>query len=152
MTTPPKPTARQTGKQLHRRETRLQIYVPFGLAFLVLVAIVLVLVLPQDGMAHLRASAIANFFVTLFMLCPCVLVLFGIYVLVVAMVYGVNKLHDSAEKPLTRLENLTHEMKTRVEKTSQTVNQKAISASASIEPLMKALRIFEDSDKEEKKS
>lgn len=133
MTAPP--PRHEDGRTIHRRETRWQIWLPFSLVALLMLGLFLVLFLPQDANAGYRAEAVANVFVTLFVLCPGVVVLFGLYILVVACVAGVAKLHDKALPPLQRLEQLAASARTRVSTWTTRANHSGVRFGALLAPL-----------------
>ena len=102
----------------HRRETWLFILLPFlGGTLLVLALFTLALLLPLRS----QVSLVADWMVTVFILCPMAICLLPIYVLMMVAAFGMNKVHDKAASPLKRLEIL-----------SRTLMEKTITASESL--------------------
>lgn len=129
------PPTHEEGISIHRRETRWQIWLPFALLALLMLILLFVLVLPQDVNTRFRAEAVANIFVTVFLICPGILLLFGIYVLMVAGVVGVNRLHDGVLPPLQRLERLSGQARAKVNGWAMRANQSAVHLGAVLAPL-----------------
>jgi hypothetical protein len=109
---------RTPGVEAHRRETWLHILLPFlGGILLVAVLLIMALLLPQRA----QVSLVADWMLTIFVLCPLALCLLPIYLLMMVAAFGMNKVHDKAASPLKRLEIL-----------SRTLAEKTISASESL--------------------
>lgn len=148
---PPTPTRaqkREIGRRVHRRETWVQMILPFLLALLFVIFLVCLVALPTDSSWRLRASVIADFMVTILVLCPAVLCMIPIFALMVAAIAGANKLHDSTRTPLERLETLTESMADRVENAAGSVNKRVINLNERIAPLMKIMTFFDTQQKD----
>lgn len=129
-TNPPETTPRESGHTLHQRETRLQIWLPFMGAVLLVLAVTALVGLNQDAQAMLRISALTDIMVMLMVLCPAFICLLPIYVLLVAGIYGMHRLHNGVGTPLERLENATEKFAQRVERTADRVNKGTVNWSA----------------------
>jgi ethanolamine transporter EutH len=119
---------------------RWQIWLPVVLLMLLFIGVLaVVLVLPQRE----QVSIIADFMVTLLVVCPlsllCLVVAVGLLFAVAAM----SKSFRLVQRPLHRVQGLSETMATRTAKMSDTVNHKAIDASARFAPVYKALGVFE---------
>lgn len=134
----------RSGRDLHRRETRNQIVLPFLLAVVFVTLIVLFVAFLNNPQARTQVRAIADFVLSVTILCPAILCLFPIYLLVVVGVYGANKLHAGTQKPLERLETLTNQARERVSGWTDGANSQVSHWSARIEPLMKIMSIFDE--------
>jgi hypothetical protein len=125
---------------LHRRELFRQIILPLlgGAAFVALL-LVITLLLPR----RLQVSLISDFMLTCLGLCPAVICLFPLYVAMMVMAFGMNKVNDALARPLRRLENGSSALASRVGQVTDTINQKAVDLSVKIAPIEKVLDVFE---------
>lgn len=130
------------GRTLHQRETRWQIILPFIGGVLVVAAVFGSMAFMNDPFAMQRVSVVANCLVSALILCPMVICMFPVYLLMVVMIYGLNKLHHGTEAPLQRLENMTENLAQRVTTVTQNVNQRVVNANVRLAPLMQWLSIF----------
>lgn len=128
----------------HRRETRRQIYWPFGLmifVFILVMVLVFTVVLPR----RVQVSLVADYFTILCFLCPLLLCLFPIYLLAVTALYGVTRLHDSAQSPLTRIERLSQQLNRQATDATDALNQRTIEMSMRFAFLSRLFDIFDRS-------
>lgn len=114
-------------EQVHRHETIRYIVLPFiGVGVVLIAGVLLVLLLP----GRLQVALIADWLLTILVLCPLVICLFPICILMVAAVVGMNKAHDALANPLRRLENLSETVTYQVSKTTDAINRQTVNASA----------------------
>ncbi len=142
---------RESGAIIHRRETTWQIYLPFLLGIGVLVLAFAVVGIPSDPAWRDRAQAIGDFLYTFLCTLPILVCLLPIYVLILAGIYGMRKVHSGTERPLRKLENLSESLAERIETATKFVNEKTISFSTLFEPLDTLFSMFDQptpSDKE----
>lgn len=142
---PEEKTPRESGAVIHRRETNWQIYLPFLLSIGVLVLAFAVVGIPSDPAWRHRAQAIGDFLYTFLCTLPLLICLLPVYVLIVAGIYGMRKVHSGTERPLRKLENLSESLAGRIETATEFVNEKTISFSTLFEPLDTLFSIFDKS-------
>jgi hypothetical protein len=144
MTTSPSSSA-SARQDAHRRQTRLLIVLPFALGVLLIIALaVIALALPDDR----QTSLIADFLMTIVMLCPAVICLFPLYILMVIAAVGMSSVHRAAQKPLDRLNDLSESLYRRVDSASQQVAEKTIDANVRLTALDRnVFSIFDRNDK-----
>lgn len=140
---PSSASSRESGKALHQRETRRQIWLPFGLAALVIAGMFLMAALLNDPLARARVAIIADFMFMLLVLCPSILCLFVVYLLVVMAMYGMHRLHHSVGTPLERLERATETMAERMDAWTDALNRRVVNLSVRFAPLMAFLSLFD---------
>jgi len=143
------PTNREKGRQLHRRQTRWQIILPFCLLIIVIFAMPIITALLPTA-SHI--SIVSDWMFTLLVLCPMVLCFFVPLVITVAMAYGVGRLHDGVQPPLERLEDMTASMNERVGTLTDTANERVVGWTARLEPFLYLLRIFDGKADEQQAS
>lgn len=136
---------RESGASIHRRETNWQIYLPFLLGIGVLILAVVVVGAPSDPLWRDRAQAIGDFLYTFLCTFPLLVCLLPVYVLILAGIYGMRKVHSGTERPLRKLENLSESLAGRIETATEFVNEKTISFSTLFEPLDTLFSIFDKS-------
>lgn len=136
----------QRGTIMHRRETRRQIWLPFGLGVALVILAFLIVALPADPVWRVRAQAIADFLYTLLCSLPLLLCLVPLYLVIMLGIYGMNRLHDSTERPLRRVENLAEGLANRIEVVAATINKQTINWSARIAPLMRLFSTFDQTE------
>jgi hypothetical protein len=128
----------------HRRETRRQIWLPIGVVLLVLLVCLGFVMSPafppvrRDGV-----SLVADWMLTILVLCPAVICLFALAVGGIVSVVLMNRLHDMAATPLRRAELLTETLKARVESTGEAMSRKSIDLSARWAYFDRLLSIFD---------
>ncbi len=132
----------ETGKTIHQRETRWQIVVPFLGGVAVIGAVFGIAAMMNDPFAMQRVSIVADCMFSAMILCPMVICMFPVYLLMVVMMYGMNKLHQGTEAPLQRLETMTETMAQRVETVTKDVNQRVVNANVRLAQLLRWLSVF----------
>lgn len=154
-TSEPARTAKPDAKQTHRREVRLQIILPFALAVLLIIVIFVGLALMNGPDARTQIGAVADFTASIMLLCPAILCLVPVYLLLVAGMFGANKLHSGTQKPLDRLQSLVESLADRIVDYSAKANGYVTRWSVKLAPVMQWMRIFDgepgtntDTDKE----
>ena len=138
----------ESGTQIHRRESRLQIYLPFGLGLLLLLTMILIVALPTNPIWRVRAQAFADWTYTILCLVPIVLCVFPLFMLVALGIWGMNRLHGITERPLRKLEKLAAGLATRINNASEYIQRKTIDVSTTIEPALHMIDTF-DSPRQE---
>jgi len=138
----------ESGTEIHRRESRLQIYLPYGLGLLILLTMVLVVALPTNPIWRVRAQAIADWTYTILCLIPMVLCVFPVFMLVAMSIWGMYRLHGITEPPLRKLENLAAGLATRINNASEYVQRKTIDVSTTIEPALNLISTFDNPQQE----
>jgi hypothetical protein len=138
----------ESGTEIHRRESRLQIYLPYGIGLLILLTMVLVVALPSDPIWRVRAQAIADWTYTILCLIPMVLCVFPLFMLVALGIWGMYRLHGITEPPLRKLENLAAGLATRINNASEYVQRKTIDVSTTIEPALNLISTFDSPQQE----
>lgn len=143
-TSEPVATAKPDAKRTHRREVRLHIILPFALMVLLIIAIFSGLALMSGPDARTQISAIADFMSSIVLLCPAIICLIPVYLLLVAGIFGANKLHSGTQKPLDRLQSLVESLADRIVKYSAKTNDYVTRWSVKIAPVMQWMSIFDD--------
>lgn len=126
----------------HRRETLLQIVLP------VLAGAVLIIVLLVTA-ALLQArqmGAIADFLLTVMVLCPAAICMLPFYMIFAVLALSFGGVHSAAAKPLRRVEDLTSTLSSRTRAISDSISRRSIDLSVKIAPLERLLMIFERND------
>lgn len=93
-------------------------------------AIVMTVLLSANGAEPERVSIIGDLLLICFGLCPLVLCSGIIYALLVASIYGVNRMHMRTERTLRRARTMTRALADKTATMSDTIGQKSIDASA----------------------
>jgi hypothetical protein len=135
------PDRQSLAEKAHRRETLVQIILPFA-AVLVVVLIGggIALVLPRPA----QVSILADLMLALMCLFPAVICLFPLALGLMAAAFGMNVVHGSAGKLLRRGEGLTARLLERTSRLTEGVNQQTINLSARFAFLEKLIGSFED--------
>ncbi len=142
MTLSPEQRLEETQDNL-RREQRRQIWLPFaGGGLLLLALVIFAAFLPG-------VSVVANFMMTILLLCPVVVCLLPLYFLLVFAVFGMNSVYNGAAKPLHRLEKLTASIATRTSRYSDTLARKSINLNTRFAPLSNQLEHAFDERKDD---
>lgn len=144
------PTQKQRGKLIHRQEVRWQIALPFMLAVVALIVGVVLVIVPYDALTPARLSALSDVLTIVLLICPSILCFFALFMGTVALIIGVNRLHDGTQKPLERLEGMVTEASQQVERVVDRANQTTIEWSSRLAPLMLLFDFFEDDIPQEK--
>ncbi len=145
---PAEQPVRTSGQQIHRRETLLQIILPFSAALLLIVGIFLLVALQNQPIWRIRAQAIADFMVSMLCLFPLVLCLFPVYAMVLLAIFGMNVMHRGTERPLRKLELRASAALAWIETRSNFIREKTVSYSEHIKPIMNTMSVFEQDDPE----
>lgn len=140
---------RETGEQIHRKETRRHIWLPFLGALVGVLVAFLIVALANQPLARSRAAAIADLMVTTLCLVPILACILPAYIVVWLGVIGMGKLHNSTERPLRRLEKLMTGTADRIEGLTTNWNNRLINWQTQIAPLMKVMQYFDSDTKEE---
>lgn len=127
-------------EQQHRRDTLLQIVLPFlGAGLFTLLLLIIVLILPQRA----QVSLVADLMVTVFVLCPIAVCLFPLYLGMVLLIYSLNKAHQAGAKQMVRVEDLSRTVTDKVIQTTDKLNRQSIALSALAAPLNRIWRVFD---------
>jgi hypothetical protein len=138
----------RTSEIKHRRQTLVQIILPLALVLLLIIGLLaaaLLWLLPRRP----QVSILADVMFTVLMLCPAVLCVLPITIGLVSAVFAMNRAHDSAARPLRRLEALSVRLTQRAESTADTINRKTIETSARMGGVYKVLGVLEDNEDNE---
>jgi len=139
-------SSREQGKTLHKREVRRQIVLPVILVTMAVLALGAFVVLPLDGTQNQRLQALTDLFAVLLLICPMIICQFGLILGLIVVVYGANKLHHGAQKPLERIEGWTEKLATKTTEITENVNQRAIRWTSILEPFIRFTRLFDESE------
>jgi lysylphosphatidylglycerol synthetase-like protein (DUF2156 family) len=119
-------TAQQPESRIrYRREVRRHIWIPFaaGVGALALAAGVVMLFPPSN---RLGVSLVADWLVTVILLCPLVICTFPLTVGLLALVFQMNRLHARAAQPLRRAETWSRSAADRTAQITEMINQRAL--------------------------
>lgn len=119
-------TPRKSDQERQRETLRYLLLPMLGALLLVLIGAAVVLFLPQRS----QVSIIADWMISVLVLCPVVICLFPICVGLIAAIAAMNRAHTLAAKPLRRVEDWSHTLAERTAKTTDALNQTTLSASA----------------------
>lgn len=129
-----------TSKANHNLETVRWIVLPIvGVGALVLVGTIIVLILP----GRLQVSLIADWMLSVLLLCPMVLCLFPFCLLMILAIVGMNRAHQAVSKPLQRVETLSATLRDRTIQTTDAVNRQTINASVKFAFIDRLLAVFD---------
>jgi len=130
----------------HRRETFLWIILPFaGGGLLIAAGVVVAMLLPR----RLQVSLLADFLLTILVLCPVVLCLLPLCILLVTAVFGMNRVHNNTAKLMGRAENYSETVSNRAIQTMDTVSRKSIGFNARFAYLDKLWGLFDRKEDED---
>lgn len=136
---------------LHRRETRLYIYLPAVLLFVVLlIAAGLVAITLSPPEKRWGLSLIADLMLTVLVLCPSVICLGAVAVGMAVLAVKIGVAHETLEKPLRRAQRITDTVAERSESTADAVNHRAVMFSARMAFFSKLLSVFDRPEDEPK--
>ena len=127
-------------RQTRKRETRLQILLPFLLGLVILLAMVAVaaiFLMPE------QVSVVTDLMWSLLVLCPTVICLLPIQFGLVAALVWMHRLTNQAIDPLESLEQSTQSLRQRSDDIAGRINARVVRASAAIEPIMALMRFLE---------
>ncbi len=111
-----------------------------GAVVLFLLGIIIVLVLPR----RLQVSLISDWLLTVLVLCPMVICMFPLVIGIIALIAGMNQLHQTTAKPLRRLSALSQTMADRTVQTTTVINEKTVDASSRFAFLERLLSVFDE--------
>lgn len=132
-------------KKTHRRETLLQIILPvLGGGLLIVTAMVIALLLPTRA----QVGIVADVLVMVFVLCPLLLCTLPLYLIFVALAYGMARAHGGIEPYLDKLNALTQAASQRILKLLGTVSQWVINFNSKVEPILQRFSAFDKKDKQ----
>jgi hypothetical protein len=116
-----------------RSTRRWRIIAPFVIGFMTLVGLVIVAALVP------RTNLTANVLLTVFIVCPFVIVLFGFFMLLTAAVYGMGRLNETVSRPLAKVETFSAMMSDRVGQVAGEVNRQAVNLGVRTAPIEQRL-------------
>jgi hypothetical protein len=143
MASEPSPSPRESGSTLHRRETWRQITLPFLGGLALLFGLGLLVGLPNNPDWRFRAEAIASLSYSLLCLFPILLCMFVPYLLIILAIYVMLLLHRGTERPLRRVETMTASLVAKINKFSDSIEDKAESFDEALAPMYKLFSIFD---------
>jgi hypothetical protein len=107
-----------TPTRVHRKETWLHIILPVaGGGAITVGLVILTLLLPL----HAQVSLVANLLLLL-VLCPLATCLFPLYIVMMVIAFGMNRVHDGAARPLRRVGDLSRDLADRTISLSESIN------------------------------
>ncbi|MBZ0280334.1 MAG: hypothetical protein K8L97_06310 [Anaerolineae bacterium] len=118
-------TPHESDRERQRETLRYLLLPMLGALLVVLVGAAAVLFLPQ----RLQVSIIADWMMSVLVLCPVVICLFPICIGLIAAIAGMNRLHDAAAKPLRRAEDWSRTLAERTVKTTDALNERTVAVS-----------------------
>jgi len=137
---------REEGSALHRREGFRQIWLPFTLTGLLILIMLLIIALPSDPDWRTRVGLVTDFMMLIMIYCPLFICGFLVYAIIIVGVYYANRLHDGTQKPLERAENIVAAFTNRVERTTESINSRVVSASSRFAGWTKFMDFFDKPD------
>lgn len=139
------PRPRQsTGRQTHRRETRVRIALPLFLAGLFVLVLVLPIALSSVPLGRTRAQAMADWSTLILCTIPlCLTCVFPLFFVSALGAWGVNQLHDRALTPLERLEQASGRLADRFEKWNEGARKQVGTLVDRIHPVLDRLNVFD---------
>jgi hypothetical protein len=139
---------KRPSQALHRRETLIYVLLPVaggGLVLLAALAVTLFGVLPRRP----QVSILADWLLTVLVLCPAVLCLLPVCILLMTMVFGLNRLHGKTEGLMGKAEDMSASLANKAINASETVSRKSIGLTAKLaffDPLWRVFDRKEDND------
>ncbi len=127
-------------RQTRRRETWLQIMLPFLLGMVILLTMVSVaaaLLLPE------QISVVTDLMWSLLVLCPTIICLLPIQFGLIAAAVWMHRTTNQAVDPLESLEQSTQSLRQRSDDIAARANAQIVRASAAIEPFMAMMHFLE---------
>ena len=132
-------------RQQHQRDTRLWIVLPMLLiGLLIMIGTGIVLTLP--GRAQI--SIIADWMVSVLILCPSVICLFAVCVLLFAAIAGMNHLHNLAARPLYSAHDWSDQIAERATEYGGKISRHALELGARFAFLNEWFRLLDLSEKQ----
>ncbi len=130
-----------SSKIQHSRDTFWMLFLPMLLLVLLVTAgVVVVALFPR----RVQVGIVADWMFTVFMLCPLALCTLPITLLMIGAVFGLNRAHGAAARPLRKLTDHSTTLAQRAHSTANQINQRAIDTSARFGWLHRWLGVFED--------
>ncbi len=129
------PDEAKQGLHKHYREMRWQVWLPFVGAVLLTALLGLLLVVLRDEGTLARANAMASLALIAACLLPGIIVALILFVVLVALVVGMNYLHRMTIPPLQRVEQLAYQARMKVDGWAQRANQSALRWGSFLAPL-----------------
>lgn len=124
----------------HRNETLRYIVLPMvGVLAIILLGTMAVLLLRRP----FQVGVVADWLLTVLVLCPMALCLFPVCILLIAAVAGLGKAHGMAAKPLRRVEAMSAELATRAAATTDTINRQSMTFSTRFAFLDRWMSLFD---------
>lgn len=139
---------KRPSQALHRRETLIYILLPVaggGLLLLGALAVTLFGVLPRRP----QVSVLADWLLTVLVLCPAVLCLLPVCILLMTLVLSLNRLHGNTERLMGKAEDMSASLAEKTMGASETVARKSIDLTAKLaffDPLWRIFDRKEDND------
>jgi hypothetical protein len=139
---------KRPSQTLHRRETLIYILLPVaggGLLLLGALAVTLFGVLPRRP----QVSVLADWLLTVLVLCPAVLCLLPVCILLMTLVFSLNRLHGTTEGLMGKAEDMSASLAERTVAATETVSKKSIGLTAKLalfDPLWRVFDRKEDND------
>lgn len=134
---------RTDARLLHRQQTRRHILLPFLAAVVVILLLLTAALLLQR---RVQVSLIADLMFTLLVLCPLVVCLFPVYLLLVASVWGMGRLHDGTQRPLHRLADATERFTDSLITRAGQLNRGSIAASERLAAVLSVTDVLDSPD------
>ena len=128
-------TDQPNSQDLHRRETRRQILLPFAGGVVLVVALLIGVIVA----GRVPASAAANLLLTVLVLCPLAICLLPLYFLLVVAIAGMSRAHSGIAAPLRRVEDLSAGLRDRTKTVTERAARMTITLNARFAPLDKTL-------------
>jgi ABC-type methionine transport system permease subunit len=129
------PDEAKQGLRKHYREMRWQVWMPFAGAVLLTALLGLLLVVLRDEGTLARANAMASLALIAACLLPGIVVALILFVVLVALVVGMNYVHRMTIPPLQRVEQVAYQARMKVDGWAQRANQSALRWGSFLAPL-----------------
>jgi|FLYN01.1.fsa_nt_gi lysylphosphatidylglycerol synthetase-like protein (DUF2156 family) len=129
----------------HRRETLLWIILPVagaGLVILAVLGVTLLVLLPRRA----QVSILADWLLTVLVLCPVLLCLFPVCVLLVTAVFGMNRLHGKTERLMGKAGAMSETLVERTLDATETISKKSIDFNVKLAHLEPLWRMFDEDE------
>lgn len=132
--------SKSDSRRNHRRDTRRWIMLPMLLIGLpVLIGTGIVLALPS----RFQVSIIADWMVSILILCPSVICLFVVCMLLIIAIAGMNKLHRMAARPLYRVHDWSEQIVEKAANLGQQINRRAVGIGSRFAFVNEWMRFFD---------
>lgn len=117
----------------HRRQTRLEIWLPAAIALGVLVVAVLAAAFISTRYEEL--ALVSNFVLTLLILCPAALCVLPLALVLVVAAVGMNNVHDWSEVKLGTVNRLSYSLNRRVDGVMTRLGKAGVTIGSAAAPL-----------------